>query len=108
MEPSSFDYQKILYGECGAFHNAVISENGRVFTWGRGDAGQLGLLESELEHDKAGRVLRSPKRVSAFNNTAVLHVSLGDAHTIVLDKEGQVYTFGYSEYGQLGVKVAFG
>jgi alpha-tubulin suppressor-like RCC1 family protein len=38
----------------------------------------------------------------------VVWVSLGEAHTIVLDSEGSVYSFGWAELGQLGIKKLIG
>ncbi len=38
----------------------------------------------------------------------VQQVSLGEAHTVVLDAEGSVYTYGWAELGQLGIKRVFG
>lgn len=34
--------EKILHIELGSFHSAVITTNGRIFTWGNNDYGQLG------------------------------------------------------------------
>jgi alpha-tubulin suppressor-like RCC1 family protein len=31
--------EKIEYVECGGYHSAGITTEGRVFTWGRGDVG---------------------------------------------------------------------
>jgi alpha-tubulin suppressor-like RCC1 family protein len=31
-------------------------------------------------------------------------VALGEAHTLVLDNNGAVYSFGWNELGQLGLK----
>ena len=31
-------------------------------------------------------------------------MSLGEAHTLVLDRQGTVYSFGWGELGQLGLK----
>ena len=33
---------------------------------------------------------------------------MGEAHTLVLDREGDVYSFGWSELGQLGIKELYG
>ena len=41
-------------------------------------------------------------------NTKVRQIALGEAHTLTLDEAGQVYAFGWSEFGQIGVKRLFG
>ena len=50
-----------------------------------------------------GHVLTAPKRVDYFGNN-IKQVSLGEAHTVALDTKGSVFSFGWGELGQLGVK----
>ncbi len=38
----------IRYIECGGYHNAAITDDGQLFTWGRSDVGQVGQPESKL------------------------------------------------------------
>jgi E3 ubiquitin-protein ligase HERC3 len=37
-----FDFERIVCVASGDWHSAAISEEGKLFTWGRGDCGQLG------------------------------------------------------------------
>ena len=79
--------------------------------WGRADAGQLGVPKSELNKDSMGVVSLVPLHVTFFQKLvqkSVQQVSLGEAHTLVLDQEGSVYSFGWAELGQLGIKRVFG
>ena len=58
-----------------------------------------------------GKVATVPIHVSYFQNrmnTKVRQIALGEAHTLTLDEAGQVYAFGWSEFGQIGVKRLFG
>jgi alpha-tubulin suppressor-like RCC1 family protein len=50
-------------------------------------------------------VQNSPTQVSYFaeRRIHILQIATGEAHTVVLDNLGQVYTFGWGELGQLGV-----
>ena len=41
---------RATYLEAGGYHNGVVAD-GLVFTWGRGDVGQLGLGEEEMQKD---------------------------------------------------------
>ena len=31
--------KKVAYATCGGYHNACITDEGKLFTWGRGDVG---------------------------------------------------------------------
>ncbi|MCO5551230.1 hypothetical protein L7F22_004729 [Adiantum nelumboides] len=65
-----------------------------VFAWGRGDLGQLGV------GDEAGR--DSPTLVESFSKKDIVHIAASDFHTAFLTSEGEVYTTGTNESGQLG------
>lgn len=40
---TSLQSKKIVYGESGNYHNGVVTADGQLYTWGRADAGQLGI-----------------------------------------------------------------
>ena len=52
-----------------------------------------------------GKVCTFPKAVPeyTFGTNAVRQVSLGEAHSLVLDEKGAVYGFGWNDFGQLGI-----
>lgn len=78
----------------GEFHIAVIA-NGELYTFGNGFDGQLGLGNiKQVEH---------PTQVIGYTEHKITAVSCSNAHTVVLNSNGQVYTFGNGEYGQLGL-----
>jgi len=66
---------------------------GQVLTVGQGDTGQLGLGEDVMEKSR-------PAAVGQM--TAAVDAVAGGMHTVVLDKEGQVWTFGCNDEGSLG------
>ncbi|KAI5073199.1 hypothetical protein GOP47_0011212 [Adiantum capillus-veneris] len=65
-----------------------------VFAWGRGDLGQLGVGD-EADRD-------SPTLVESFSKKDIVHIAASDFHTAFLTSEGEVYTTGSNESGQLG------
>jgi alpha-tubulin suppressor-like RCC1 family protein/predicted metalloprotease len=82
----------------GSSHSSVITSEGRIFTWGLNDFGQLG------DGTKTYRYTRT-EITSQFNlNTGetIIQVSLGDRHSSAITSEGRVFTWGNNEYGQLG------
>ena len=51
-----------------------------------------------------GFVVLSP--IETCRGFEVAQVALGDAHTMMLDTDGQVYSCGWHELGQLGISNA--
>merc|ERR1719309_1373450 len=64
--------------------------SGHVLTVGQGDTGQLGLGEDVMEKTRPGLVKDVKEAVE---------VVAGGMHTVVLDKEGKVWTFGCNDEG---------
>ena len=80
---------------CGGFHTAVLLTNGTVRTFGRDANGQLG-----ISGDSNPR--QTPVQVFGISSSATA-VACGRFHTTVLLADGTVRTFGYNNFGQLGV-----
>jgi len=79
----------------GEFHSVAMSTAGEVFSWGAGGGGALGTGETENA--------LTPKRIPFFRNRKVAQVAAGWAHTLVLTKKGEIFTFGHNAMGQLGL-----
>ncbi|KAF2070250.1 hypothetical protein CYY_008433 [Polysphondylium violaceum] len=84
---------------CGWDHVAVLTKEGEVFTWGNNTSGQLG---HGLE---IGRCQLTPKKIDFFNSikASIVLVECGGEHTIAVDANHQVYSWGSDKYGQLGL-----
>ncbi|KAA8529678.1 hypothetical protein F0562_034222 [Nyssa sinensis] len=78
----------------GAWHAAVVGQDGRVCTWGWGRYGCLGHGNEECES--------VPKVVEALSNVKAVHVATGDYTTFVVSDVGDVYSFGCGESSSLG------
>ncbi|KAL0221132.1 hypothetical protein RCL1_000986 [Eukaryota sp. TZLM3-RCL] len=78
----------------GFRHYAALSQ-GFLWTWGLNDHGQLGLSHNDHR--------RYPEPISLPNNIPVIKAALGYYHTLVLTELGDIYSFGYNYYGQIGV-----
>ena len=94
--------KNIVHLECGAYHTAAVSASGELWTWGRGDVGQLGLPNEKLLKDEIGLCALRPTRVKWLSN--VCAAACGEAHTLVLTNDGKVFPFGWDEDGQLGLE----
>lgn len=85
------------YIECGGYHNAAITNESSLYMWGRGDVGQLGFENSwVIQKDEMGYVLTYPKKNHIKH---VKQISLGEAHTLVLDLDNTLFAFGWGELG---------
>ncbi|KAK9537784.1 hypothetical protein VZT92_005365 [Zoarces viviparus] len=82
---------------CGGEHTVVLTEE-NVYTFGRGQYGQLGhgtfLFEADL-----------PKPLEHFCNSGIKQVACGENHTAVITNSGLLYTFGDGRHGKLGLGV---
>lgn len=75
----------------------VLTE-GRLYTVGDNSVGQLGIKDSTENTS-----ILMPVNTTEF----VSKVSCGRAHTAFISSEGNLYTTGDNQYGQLGVDVSF-
>ncbi|XP_063606599.1 regulator of chromosome condensation-like [Penaeus indicus] len=83
---------QITAGDC---HTAALTEDGQVYAWGcfRDNSGPLGFVDR-------GILQKTPRQL--LENIPVVKISSGNNHLALLTHEGQVYTCGCGESGQLG------
>lgn len=79
---------------CGGFHTAVITESGRMYTFGGGEHGQLG------HGDKVNKV--KPTLVQSLDGVFISQITCGWSHSVALTNKGKVYTWGNGDHGKLG------
>ena len=68
---------------CGGFHTAAITEDGKMWTFGGGEHGQLG------HGDKVNKV--KPTVVQALEGIFVSQITCGWSHSVALTSKGRVY-----------------
>ena len=97
----TFFFVQMIYGAkavaMGDFHSMVLTKYGHVWSTGLNERAQLGdQLDDDSTLDKATfvRVISSGSRVVAM--------AAGDAHSVVVKKDGSVWATGRNYYGQLG------
>ena len=74
-----------------------MEATGEVYSWGRGDYGQLG--HGNKLH------LELPKKIATIKpgKNPVSHVSCGRSHAAAITEEGTVFVWGQNDNGQLGL-----
>lgn len=80
--------------ECGALHSLAINTSNQLFSWGYNNFGQLGTATT----------LNSlvPVQVGSSSNWNSSLFSAGYYHSMAVNNLGEVYSWGYNTWGQLG------
>jgi RCC1 and BTB domain-containing protein len=86
--------KKVIGAAAGEFHTAAWTDEGELFTFGYGVHGQLGHGGEQTE--------LVPRLVEALVGKKVIGASAGQYHTAVCTEAGELFTFGYGVYGQVG------
>jgi alpha-tubulin suppressor-like RCC1 family protein len=81
----------------GSYHSLALTSDGRIYSWGRYNEGQLG----------NNSVTNQPTPVAvdmsgALAGKTVIAIAAGFYHSLALTSDGQVYSWGYDNSGQLG------
>mmetsp|Transcript_17351 Transcript_17351/g.31250 ORF Transcript_17351/g.31250 Transcript_17351/m.31250 type:complete len:1278 (-) Transcript_17351:12412-16245(-) len=93
---------------CGSFHSLALSKEGKIYVWGRNEGGQLGLDTSTFtqrlsELSVEDNCLPVPERVyGVLANKKIVQLACGEAHSMALTSEDQVFSWGWGGNGQLG------
>lgn len=75
-------------------HCVALDVDGRCYTWGRNEKGQLGhgdLIQRDI-----------PTRVLGLSNYRIVKAGGGRQHTVVVTDDGISFAFGWNKHGQLG------
>lgn len=86
---------KGVFSGCNACHSVIVTDDGKVLTFGRNDKGQLGLGDTETRF--------TPVVVEKFEGINIVAAACGRSHTLFLDSDGIVYATGDNKMGQCGI-----
>eukprot|EP00823_Brevimastigomonas_motovehiculus_P000014 TRINITY_DN1002_c0_g1_i1.p1 TRINITY_DN1002_c0_g1~~TRINITY_DN1002_c0_g1_i1.p1 ORF type:complete len:532 (-),score=100.97 TRINITY_DN1002_c0_g1_i1:99-1634(-) len=108
---------KIRYIAGAAHHVLALSEDHKVYSWGRGMYGRLGhgddkdlFIPTEIQALSPGRLNRcSSSSLSSASSSSssdgkdyVVHIGAGDGHSMAVTAAGLLYTWGVGNCLQLG------
>ncbi|KAF4665631.1 hypothetical protein FOL46_003559 [Perkinsus olseni] len=90
--------KKVMSAASGSNHTVAVCTDGSLLVWGSGWDGQLG---TGNRRDVFIPVEPEQGEMSGEHNT--IGVSCGQDFSAVVSSDGELYTFGSNQYGQLGV-----
>ncbi|KAA8913916.1 mitochondrial protein-like protein Fmp25 [Sphaerosporella brunnea] len=90
----------------GREHALLLTSDGRVFSsavaFTYPTRGQLGIPELTWTTRPTDKPVDTPHEITELKGKKVDQIAAGDYHSVVLTKDGEVYTFGDNVHGQLG------
>ena len=90
-------YKTLPQVAAGEGFTVALDKDGKVYTWGKNDLGQLG------DQGKENRIV--PTEITFdFGNPSnyITRIETGNGHTVAVDNTGKVWTWGRNDLGQLG------
>ena len=89
--------EEIVTVATGASHYLAASRGGDCLVWGDNDSGQLGLGNFGTQASVS---------INSSFPSPVQQVAAGANHSIILTKQGQMYSWGHARNGRLGIGMA--
>ncbi|GMF32093.1 unnamed protein product [Phytophthora lilii] len=86
---------QIIKVAAGGRHSMAVDSSGRVWAWGSNEYGQLGVGSDVMQ-------LHTPVPVALPTDVRIEHSAAGWAHSALISSGGEVLTFGWGLYNQLG------
>jgi alpha-tubulin suppressor-like RCC1 family protein len=91
---SGLDRVHIVSVALGWSHTLALSDEGVVFTFGRGDSGQLGYNVEAVQ--------LIPRQIDSLTDVSIIAVAAGHNNSLAVGITGELWTFGTGTCGQLG------
>ena len=92
----------------GDSHTVILDDEGRVYTCGDNYYGQRGVGSTTSPYPTGSNQKWQFLRVTngIDENTRITAIAAGNKYTVLLDEDGNVYTAGYNNKGQLGRSIS--
>eukprot|EP00944_MAST-04C_sp_MAST-4C-sp1_P014404 g14404.t1 len=85
-------------------HSAVVTRDGDIYICGRHVKGQLGLGDPKIfpQNERGHAFCPDFRKIESLRGKPAASISCGGEHTAILCRNGDIYTVGSGEAGQLG------
>jgi alpha-tubulin suppressor-like RCC1 family protein len=87
----------------GWLHGLALTTQGQIYAWGHNENGTLGQADDAINNrpgEPAALLVKAPGSSTAW--TGVKMVAAGGTHSLAMDALGNVFSWGYSQNGELG------
>ena len=96
LENSLFEGEGVISVSCGMRHSGCVSVEGRGYTWGMGNRGQLG----RDGNNKVPGIFGSDE----LKGIRIVKLCMGNGHSVALSEDRNVFVCGDNSYGQCGME----
>jgi Regulator of chromosome condensation (RCC1) repeat len=96
VKVSEFSKYRVSQVASGKNHTLLVMSDGEIFACGANNFGQCGLGDGKSQKEDQNKF-----KVIPFG-FPVREAACGENHSIFCTRDGQLYTFGHPEFGQLG------
>lgn len=97
-QPAGVTFSQFSAGDTSCF---AISTNGDLYAWGWNGYGRLG--DGSNAEDRKTPTLISPPN-GASSGFTWIRVMIRDSHVLAIGSDGNLYSWGRNDHGQLGIK----
>ena len=85
-----------VQASAGGSHAVALGSDGSLYTWGDNGTGRLGRTVT------SGSPADKPDKADTPADVTFTSVSAGQGHTVAVDTQGEIYTWGDNTHGELG------
>eukprot|EP00005_Dracoamoeba_jomungandri_P014069 CAMPEP_0174276782 /NCGR_PEP_ID=MMETSP0439-20130205/60577_1 /TAXON_ID=0 /ORGANISM="Stereomyxa ramosa, Strain Chinc5" /LENGTH=831 /DNA_ID=CAMNT_0015369049 /DNA_START=140 /DNA_END=2635 /DNA_ORIENTATION=- len=87
--------------DCGNAHTLALTREGKLYSWGRGQEGQLGAGYGFVDYV-------SPRLIPKLSDVKIIHIAVGANHNLALSDKDKIYAWGENGDGQTGLEKKIG
>jgi uncharacterized repeat protein (TIGR02543 family) len=84
----------------GGEYSHAVTTNGRVYSWGLNNRGQLG--KTTIVNPKTPNLISFDGPNGLNDGETIKNVDIGNLHSVAVTTTGRVYAWGWNRFGQLG------
>ena len=96
---------------CGEAHSLALSKNGKVYSWGFGSNGQLGLGFCEDSFEPGTGLTKSriftPQLIKELEDEKIIDIKCGKTFSMFINDKNELFACGVNDLNQLGINEPF-